>query len=245
MINDLPRRSFWDNIMENLNIIYKYGRFSSLAIGTLFVLYTVLFVGIMAAYPIPKFVDVPTLALGMDQTWYTLYTICQALMLLASPLFFVVFSALHEKAQPQKKFYARLALGFGTMFSVLSTTFYFTQLTQIPKSIERGAMIGLENFVQLNPSGFSTSFNLLAWTLFLGLASLFASCLFGEGKTDKRIRNLFIANGVLCLLGAIGYGFGIMALNILFFNGMGLCVMLLAFYLAKHFKAGKRVQNAE
>jgi len=222
--------------MNNSNLILKYGRISSFSIGSLFVIYTVLFITIMAAYQIPKFIDVPTLAFSMDQTWFTLYTICQVLMFVCSLLFVVVFSALHEKAQPEKKFYSRLSLGFATMLSLVSSIFYFTQLTQIPKSIERGSIIGLENFVQLNPASFSTSFNLLAWTLFLGLASFFAIPLFSASGTDRKIRLLFMINGILCLLGAIGYAFGIMFLNVLYFNGMGLCVLLLGFYLAQHFR---------
>ena len=41
---------------------------------------------------------------------------------------------------------------------------------------------------------------------FMGLATLFAAPVFGSSRTEKAIKWLFVANGVLGILTPIGYG---------------------------------------
>lgn len=50
-----------------------------------------------------------------------------------------------------------------------------------------------------------TGLNMLGWSVFLGLASLFAAPIFSGGQLEKSIKAVLILNGVCCLLGGLSY----------------------------------------
>jgi Zn-dependent protease len=66
-------------------------------------------------------------------------------------------------------------------------------------------LTGLEQFVQANPASAITGMNMLGWSLFLGLASLFVAPIFDGGRLAKTIKWALIVNGACCLLGGVSY----------------------------------------
>jgi hypothetical protein len=80
---------------------------------------------------------------------------------------------------------------------------------------------------QLNPAAVFTAVNILGWTLFFALACLFLAPLFlaADGTGASFMGALLLLNGVVCLLGLTGYLGRVRALNVMFFNGMGLAVL--------------------
>ena len=71
--------------------------------------------------------------------------------------------------------FTRIALSLGIGFAVLAGLFYFVQITAVRWSVQLGETTGLEQIIQANPLSALAAMNMLGWTLFLGLASLFFS----------------------------------------------------------------------
>ena len=79
--------------------------------------------------------------------------------------------------------------------------------------------------------------NMLGWTMFFGLSSLFLAPAFSGNRLASVIRWVFVINGVMCLLGGIGYALEITALVFFTINlGMGGAVILLTIALCVYFK---------
>ena len=77
---------------------------------------------------------------------------------------------------------------------------------------------------------------MLGFTLFLGLASLFVAPLFGGSRLQKFIRYSFLANGMFCLLGGVGFALGIDWLVFITSNlGMGGAVLAASLALSVYF----------
>jgi hypothetical protein len=129
-----------------------------------------------------------------------------------------------------------LALSFGIMFALLTSMFYFVQLSTVRQSLLHGQPEGLEWFVQANPASVLLAINMLGWTLFLGLASLFISPVFTGGRLEAVIRYAFLVNGIVCLLGGISFVLNIPVLIFLFITfGMGGAVLVGTIALSLYF----------
>ena len=89
----------------------------------------------------------------------------------------------------------------------------------------------------VNPGAAILAVNMLGWTLFFGLSSLFAGVVFSGSRLEKVIRYAFLLNGIFCLLGGIGFLFEITALVFLTINlGMGASVLVITIALTFLFR---------
>ena len=220
--------------MNKLSI--KLGFWSALLIAVLFCLYTIIYIAILAAFHIPKWTIIQDFVVSINQPWFILFTICQLLAFLTGLLFIPLFNSIHDYAETSKKVLSRCALCFAVIFTLLSSAHYFVQFTTVPLNIAANNLQGLEHLIQLYPGSAIASINLLGWTIFLALASFFISPVFSGGKLEKVIKCAFIANGILCILGAFGYIFNIVALNYIFFEGMGAAIIVISISLAVFFR---------
>jgi len=151
------------------------------------------------------------------------------LMLLFGPLFVVFINSFYEVVPPGKKVLVRLGIFFGLAFAILSSLHYFVQLSMVRMNILQGATNGLEHFVQANPYSLSTSIDMLAWTLFLGISSAFMAPAFVGGKIQLVIRYAFMGNAISCLMAGIGYLFKIDIMTFFFINiGVGGAILTAA-----------------
>ena len=82
---------------------------------------------------------------------------------------------------------------------------YFIQLTAVRLQIASGQYAGLIQIVMSYPISAAAAVNMLGWTVFSGLGSLFISFSLGSEKREKACRWSFFINGVVMLVGCIGY----------------------------------------
>ncbi len=109
-----------------------------------------------------------------------------------------------------------------TIFAACIGIHYFVQISSVRLSIAKGQIAGLEQFIQSNPTSGIAGINLVGWTLFFALSCLFIAPIFVGSRLNKVIKYAFISNGIICILGGIGFVFDNIALIFLTLNlGMG------------------------
>jgi hypothetical protein len=158
-------------------------------------------------------------------------------MLLFGPLFIVMLNSIHDYAADEKKILTRISLHFGVGFAILICSNYFVQLSVVRQNLEKGHLEGLSQIVQANPASVISAINMLGWSLFLGMSSLFVGPAFSGSRLEKTIGILFLLNGIFCLLGGIGYVFELVLLLFLSINfGMGGSVTIMTILLCVLFR---------
>ena len=222
-------------------LVLRLGMWSAFLIAADFILYTVCFVAILMSPPIFKWTTL---------TDYVTYTATHPsffkdaamyLMLIFGPLFVVLLSALHEYARDEQKILTRISTAFGLAFAVLVGINYFVQLSVVRQSVLHGQLTGLEQVVQANPMSAMTGLNMLGWSLFLGLASLFAAPILAGGRLEKAIKVTLIINGLCCLLGGLSYIYEFSLGVFLFITfGMGGAVTAATLLMGVWFRRGLR-----
>ena len=99
---------------------------------------------------------------------------------------------------------------------------YYVQLSTVRLTIAKGEIVGLEQWLQANPYSGVAAINMLGWTLFLGLSSLFVAPVFFWQRFGKGHLHCFLGERCFYLLGGIGHIFEITALVFITINlGMG------------------------
>ena len=115
------------------------------------------------------------------------------------------------------------------------------QLTAVRLAIQKDVPAGLEQIVQANPISAVAAVNVLGWSLFFGLASLFAAPLFRGRGLARFIAICFWLNAAMCLLGGLGYVLDNTALVFITLNfGMGGAVLGFAVGLAILFRRAQQ-----
>ena len=225
------------SVLRSNRLAVRLGFWSSLLAAAMFIAFIVCFVVVFLNPPLfvwTNFADYVASARNNQQFYKS---IAQLTMLLFAPLYVVLINSLHELAPAKKKVATRLGLSFGLLFAVLAGGFYFVQLSVVRVSVVHAQFGGLEQIVQANPYSALSALNMLGWTLFLGLSSLFVASAFSGGRLASLIRWLFVINGVMCLLGGIGYALEITTLVFFTINfGMGGAVTILAIALCVWFR---------
>lgn len=200
----------------------RIGFWSAFAGAALFLLFTVCFIAIAANPPLflwTNLADYLDYTRSHSQLFKYLAQLC---MLLFGPAFLVLLHVLHEEAPIEKKLLSRIAISFGLGFAVLTGIHYFIQLSIVRQSEWSGTLDGIGQFLQANPHSAILAINMLGWTVFLGLATLFAAPLFPGKGVQKTIRIALLINACCCLLGGVGFVLELVPLVFLTINlGMG------------------------
>lgn len=183
----------------------RLGTWSAFLIAVDFILYTVCFLATVMSPPIFVWTTLAEYAAYVATHGSFFRDAAMFLVLIFGPLLVVLLAALHEQARAEQKILTRISLGFGLAFAVLADINYFVQLSSVRQSILHGQLTGLEQMVQANPMSAMTGLNMLGWSVFLGLASLFVAPVFGDGRLEKSIKALWVLNGLCCLLGGLSY----------------------------------------
>lgn len=220
----------------------QLGFWSSVSIAALFAIFTVCFIAIAATQPLFRWTtlsDYVANATTRDQFFQNL---ARLTMLLFGPAYVILLASIHDRASEEMRLWTRLALCFGVIFAALTGIHYFVQLSAVRLSLAHGELQGLEQIVQANPSSAISAINMLGWTLFLGLSSIFAAQVFSGSRIERAIRIAFLFNGICCLLGGIGYALDIVALVFVTINfGMGGAVLIASILLSVWFKRLERM----
>ena len=139
-------------------------------------------------------------------------------MLLTGPAWLLINHGYYEISPVSVKAPGRISLLFALGFAILSSLHYFVQLGAVRLSLSAGTWEGMEHFIQANPLSVMTSVDMLGWTLFLGLSSLFMLPFFSGRKSGRFLKYAFLVNGISCMLAGIGYLFQIDLLTFVCIN---------------------------
>jgi len=208
------------------SLSYKIGLWSAILLTLIFAIWMICFTGIAMTSPLFYWKNLPDYLTYLHANNQSFQNVAKFSLLLFGPLYVLLINSYYDYAEDNKKVLVRISLLFGVAFAVLSSIHYFIQLTAVRFNIGQGQINGLEHFVQANPYSIMSSINMLGWTLFLGLSSLFILPIFTGDRLNKIIRYAFLLNGISCLLGSLGYLFHIDLLTFVFMNlGLGGAVM--------------------
>jgi len=226
-------------------IAVKLGFWASALAAAMFLIFTVCFVVILATSPLFFWTDLNDYLAYVNENDQSLAYLARLCSLLFAPLFVVTLNSIHELTTAQKKVLTRNSLNFAILFAVTIGIHYFVQLTAVRLSLQAGQTAGLEQVVQANPISAVAAINMLGWTLFLGLSSLFLVPVFDDGRLQKTIKYAFLINGVCCLVGGLSYIFQWLIVLFVTINlGMGGAVTIAMIALAVYFRRLAR-RNAE
>ncbi|MBX2999954.1 MAG: hypothetical protein KF893_15645 [Caldilineaceae bacterium] len=219
--------------------------FWSATLGALmFVVYTVAFVAILLVSPLflwTNFADYVEYTRRYHTLWPELGRLS---MLIFSLLFVVLLASLEEYARAEEKILVRISRSFALGLAVLAGSFYFVQISAVRINFQNGEMVGLEQVIQGNPYSAFAALNMMGWTVFFALSSLFVAPIFHGGRLERVIRWAFLINGISCLLGAVGYIFENIALIFVTINLiMGGAILVVTVGLAIFFRR-KRASGA-
>jgi hypothetical protein len=215
----------------------RLGFYSAVGLAITFVAFTTLFLAIAASAPLFVWTNLADYVEYVTAYSQLFAHLARLAMLLFAPLLVILLNCIHEYAAPERKILSRTAAQFGLACAVLIGVNYFVQLTAVRLSLEKGEFAGLEHFLQGNPYSTISAVNMLGWTLFFGLASLFVAPVFVGGRLEKTIRGAFLVNGIVCLLAGVGYILEIPVLVFVTINlGMGAAVLVATVALSLLFR---------
>jgi hypothetical protein len=225
--------------MSQLSI--KLGFWSAFLSAIAFIVFTICFVAILVVSPIFTWTDLSAYVAYVNDNNQIFQHLARSTMFLFGPLFIVMLNSVHDYADDDKKILTRISIGFGIGFAILICINYFVQLSVVRQNIEKGHLEGLIQIVQANPTSVISAVNMLGWSLFLGMSSLFVGPVFSGSRLEKIIRIMFLLNGIFCILGGIGYVFEIVLLLFLSINfGMGGSVTIMTILLCVLFRRLKK-----
>jgi energy-converting hydrogenase Eha subunit C len=210
--------------MKSVSI--KLGYWTSLICIATFVVWTVCFVAIFKINPIFEWTNLADFVAYTKNYNQSFKYLAQAAMLIFAPAFLIMLHSINDYAPEDEKILSRIGISFATIFAACIGINYFVQISSVRLSIAKGQIAGLEQFIQSNPISGIAGINMVGWTLFFSLASLFIAPIFRGSRLNKVIKYSLITNGIVCLLGGIGYVLDNIALIFLTINlGMGAATM--------------------
>jgi len=225
--------------MSRLSI--TLGFWSALLSAVAFIVFTLCFAAILMFLPRFSWTNLSDYVVYQNSTNQTFKYLAQFTMIIFGPLFIVLLNSIHEYARGEQKILTRISICFGIIFAVLTGVSYFIQLSVVRLNISKGYLEGLEHLIQTNPASVILAVNVLGWSLFFGLSSLFVAPVFSGGRLEKVIKFSFLANGVFCILGGIGFVLDNVLLVGLSLNlGMGAAVTVLTISLSVLFRRIER-----
>jgi hypothetical protein len=221
------------------------GFWSALLSAVAFIVFTACFTAILVLYPVIPWTDMSDYVGRFHSRNHLFQYVAQAMMLAFGPLFVILLNCIHDYARDDRKVLSRIALCFGVAFATLVCVGYFFQLTVVRLNLSSGHLDGVEQLIQTNPNSTVLAIMMLGWGWFFALSSLFVAPVFSGGALERVIKFSFLANGVFCILGALGYAFDLVLLVSLCLNlGMGAAVMVATIALSILFRRLLATNNA-
>ncbi len=215
----------------------KLGYWSALLCLSTFVIWIICFVAIFQLNPLFTWTNLSDFIAYSNTYNQSFKYLAQFAMLIFAPAFLIVINCLHDYATADKKIFTRIAIGFAALFAVCAGIHYFVQISSVRLSIAKEQLDGLEQFIQSNPTSGIAGINIAGWTLFFSLSSFFAAPVFSGKGLNRVIKYTLIANGIICVLGGIGYIFDKIVLIFLMLNfGMGGAILVVMTGLFLFFK---------
>jgi hypothetical protein len=154
--------------------------------------------------------------------------------LLLAPMFVIMMLSIHQYASNDQKILSQLGFSFALICAVVLSIHYYVQLTFVQQGLLNHETAGIWQFAAPNPHSFFWTFAALGYG-FMGIALLYAAPVF-SGKSERSIKWLFIANGIVGIAFLIGNAMGVFMVNILASFVWGVLFLIAAILLAKKFR---------
>lgn len=214
----------------NESIASRIGFWSAATVTVLVILIDVGMILSTLLYPITTVTNIDSYAASFNS--FQMLPFVPSLIL--APAFVILMFLIHNIASENKKILTQLALGFSLICATILSFHYYIQLTFVQQGLLNNELTGLWQFATPNPHSFFWTFAALGYG-FMGIALLFAAPLFAE-KSDRVIKWLFIANGVVGLGFLVGNALGVFIANILSSFVWGALFPIATVLLAKKFR---------
>jgi len=154
--------------------------------------------------------------------------------LLLAPMFVIMMLCIHHYASDDKKVLSQLGFSFALICAAILGTHYYIQLTFVQQGILNNETAGVWQFAAPNPHSFFWTFAALGYG-FMGIALLCVAPVFTE-KSERTIKWLFTANGIVGIGFLVGNALGIFMANIFASFTWGVLFPVAAMLLAKRFR---------
>lgn len=154
--------------------------------------------------------------------------------LVLAPAFVALMVSIHYSASEERKILNHLGLSLAIICAAILSIHYYIQLSVVQQGLLNGDLTGLWQLVAPNPYS-------LFWTLaalgygFMGFSLLAVSPTF-NGRSERTIRWLFIANGLIGIAFLVGNAMGIFIVNILSSFIWGVLFPIACLMLANYFR---------
>ncbi len=167
--------------------------------------------------------------------------LAKSFMIIFSLAYMILATVFYEFTIAERKILAKIGIVFSIMFALVSSVHYFVQISSVRFAMDKSEYVGLQHFLQSNPTSFLSSVNMLGWTLFLGLSGLFLYLGFNSRSVTKGIRLGLLISAVSGIFGGIGYLFQIDLITFVCMNfGVGLAFFIITISSISFFKRLKR-----
>ena len=197
----------------------KLGYWSSILSVILNIVWAIGLVMALAVFPLPSWTTLAGFVASVKPASLAAATLSQVSAYFLGPLSLILLCSLHDYAPVDKKILTRIGVCCMIATMVLGNQMYFVHFNAMRLIHSKGALTGLEQFVEWNPGSAIAASGLLAWTFFWGLALLFVAPIFSGGRLERWLRYTFLICGVCGILGAVGYLFENTLLMSLYFLG--------------------------
>lgn len=219
------------------NISCKIGYWSAVSLTVFFITWIVCFVGIAVTSPMYLWNGLPHYLSYISTYNQSFAVVAKLAMLFFGPAYLLLVQSFYEYSSDSNKPLVRIGLLFALAFAITSSMHYFVQITSVKFCLQNGLTNGIDHFLQANPHSFLVSVNMLGWTFFLGLSSLFVALSFSNNLLNKWLRIFFYFLFISCFLAGFGYCFQIKWIIFLFVNvATGGGLLAISFFSVKYFK---------
>ena len=154
--------------------------------------------------------------------------------LILAPMFVILMLCIHHNAPVERKILSQIGVSFAVICATVLSIHYYIQLTVVQQGILNSETAGLWQLATPNPHSLFWTFAALGYG-FMGIALLCAAPVFAA-KTERAIKWLFVANGIIGIGFLIGNAAGIFMANILASFIWGILFPIAIILIAKKFK---------
>lgn len=222
-------------------IVLNTGLWSAIICLTSFVVWIISFTGIAISSPLFYWTNLEEYIKYVDINNQFFQYLAKSFMIIFSLSYMMLVFVFYEFTVTQRQILAKIAIALSLMFALVSSVHYFIQISTVRFAFAEGDYSGLEHFLQAKPTSAISSVNMLGWTFFFGLSSLFMYLAFKPDSMTKRIRIGLLINALSCLIAGIGYLFQIDIITFVFINlGMGATVFIITISAIRNFVKLKR-----
>ncbi|HOS15576.1 MAG TPA: hypothetical protein PKX15_00915 [Bacteroidales bacterium] len=209
-------------------IILNTGLWSAIICLTAFIVWIISFTGIAIQSPLFYWTNMEDYIDYINSNSQFFQYLAKSFMIIFSLAYMILTIVFYEFITTERKILAKIAIVFSIMFALVSSIHYFVQISSVRFAIAENEYSGLEHFLQSNPISFLSSVNVLGWTLFLGLSTLFMYLGFISTSGAKGIRLGLLISAISGIFGGIGHLFQIDILTFVCLNlGIGLAFFII------------------